>query len=114
MGQLKTSRFLFSATDIYSMLGCQSEIDNSQFLREKCRFRGQLMLQTHKYHINITITGTCIRQPFTISYMLKFICMLNAKGSVENAYISLTEEERQHDLLYLKRINDGFINALDI
>ncbi|KRY07929.1 hypothetical protein T12_7760 [Trichinella patagoniensis] len=57
------------------------------------------MLQTHKYHINITITGTCIKQPFTISYMLKFICMLNAskEGSVENAYISLTEEERQHN-----------------
>ncbi|KRX15493.1 hypothetical protein T07_52, partial [Trichinella nelsoni] len=53
------------------------------------------MLQTHKYHINITITGTCIKQPFTISYMLKFICMLNAR-SVGNAYISLTEEERQH------------------
>ncbi|KRX64086.1 hypothetical protein T09_2759 [Trichinella sp. T9] len=34
------------------------------------------MLQTHKYHINITITGTCIKQPFTISYMLKFICMI--------------------------------------
>ncbi|KRX16542.1 hypothetical protein T07_6518 [Trichinella nelsoni] len=40
------------------------------------------MLQTHKYHINITITGTCIKQPFTISYMLKFICMLNAKKEV--------------------------------
>ncbi|KRY25061.1 hypothetical protein T01_16137, partial [Trichinella spiralis] len=56
------------------------------------------MLQTHKYHINITITGTCIKQPYTISYMLKFICMLNAseEGSVGNTYISLTEEERQH------------------
>ncbi|XP_003372447.1 conserved hypothetical protein [Trichinella spiralis] len=36
------------------------------------------MLQTHKYHINITIIATCIRQPFTISYMLKFIYMLKA------------------------------------
>ncbi|KRX32513.1 hypothetical protein T05_3923 [Trichinella murrelli] len=36
------------------------------------------MLQTHKYHINRAITGTCIKQPFTISYMLKFICMLKA------------------------------------
>ncbi|KRY21671.1 hypothetical protein T12_15815, partial [Trichinella patagoniensis] len=52
---------------------------------------------THKCHINIEITGTCIRQPFTISYMHKFICMLNAReGSVRNAYISLTEKERQY------------------
>ncbi|XP_003374339.1 putative lysylphosphatidylglycerol synthetase [Trichinella spiralis] len=67
------------------------------------------MLQTHKCHINIAITGTCIRQPFTISYMLKFICMLNAiicyvicvniirVGSVgKEIYIILTEEERQY------------------
>ncbi|KRX40948.1 hypothetical protein T09_15597, partial [Trichinella sp. T9] len=56
------------------------------------------MLQKHKYHINITITGTCIKQPLIISYMLKFICMLNASKvrSVGNAYIILTEEERQH------------------
>ncbi|KRZ91080.1 hypothetical protein T08_9308 [Trichinella sp. T8] len=53
------------------------------------------MLQTHKYHINTAITGTCIKQSFTISYMHKFICMLKAK-SVRNAYIGLTEEERQH------------------
>ncbi|KRZ89769.1 hypothetical protein T08_11858 [Trichinella sp. T8] len=99
MVQLKTSRFLFSATDIYSMLGCQSEIDNSHYFSPKYL----MMLQTHKYHINITITGTCIKQPFTISVR-----------SVGNAYIILTEEERQHDLLYLKRINDGFIDALDI
>ncbi|KRY33629.1 hypothetical protein T01_13671 [Trichinella spiralis] len=47
------------------------------------------MLQTHKYHINITIIATCIRQPFTISYMLKFIYMLKAskEESVRNAYI---------------------------
>ncbi|KRX51437.1 hypothetical protein T09_11353 [Trichinella sp. T9] len=37
------------------------------------------MLQTHKYHINTAITGTCIKQSFTISYMHKFICMLKAK-----------------------------------
>ncbi|KRY43931.1 hypothetical protein T03_10279, partial [Trichinella britovi] len=66
------------------------------------------MLQTHKCHINIKITGTCIRQSFTISYMHKFICMLNAskqmrnshaierEESVRNAYISLTEKERQY------------------
>ncbi|KRX64492.1 hypothetical protein T03_7969, partial [Trichinella britovi] len=57
------------------------------------------MLQTHKYQTNITITGTYIRQPFTISYMLKFICMLKANkvGSVgKEIYISLTEEERQY------------------
>ncbi|KRX32154.1 hypothetical protein T05_14379 [Trichinella murrelli] len=36
------------------------------------------MLQTHKYHINTAITETCIKQPFTISYMLEFICMLKA------------------------------------
>ncbi|KRX32806.1 hypothetical protein T09_13166 [Trichinella sp. T9] len=36
------------------------------------------MLHTHKCYINIAIARTCIRQPFTISYMLKFICMLNA------------------------------------
>ncbi|KRX70534.1 hypothetical protein T06_8961 [Trichinella sp. T6] len=46
------------------------------------------MLQTHKYHINTAITGTCIKQSFTISYMHKFICMLKAKG-VRNAYIEL-------------------------
>ncbi|KRX54199.1 hypothetical protein T09_8524 [Trichinella sp. T9] len=51
--------------------------------------------KTHKYHINTAITGTCIKQSFTISYMHKFICMLKAKG-VRNAYIGLTEEERQH------------------
>ncbi|KRY51207.1 hypothetical protein T03_86 [Trichinella britovi] len=51
----------------------------------------------HKYHINITITATCIRQPFTISCMLKFTYMLKASkvGSVRNTYIGLTEEERQ-------------------
>ncbi|KRX14836.1 hypothetical protein T07_14588 [Trichinella nelsoni] len=69
-----------------------------EFLLEK-------MLQTHKYHINTAITGTCIKQPFTISYMLKFICMLKAskqmrnshviERSVGNAYVTLTEEERQ-------------------
>ncbi|KRX33965.1 hypothetical protein T05_3313 [Trichinella murrelli] len=78
MGQLKTIGFLFSATDIYSMLGCQSEIDNFHYFSPKYL----MMLQTHKYHINITITGTCIKQPFIISYMLKFICMLNAKYEV--------------------------------
>ncbi|KRY53527.1 hypothetical protein T03_18054 [Trichinella britovi] len=36
------------------------------------------MLQTHKYHINTAITETCIKQPFTISYMLEFISMLKA------------------------------------
>ncbi|KRY26988.1 hypothetical protein T01_9147 [Trichinella spiralis] len=36
------------------------------------------MLQTHKYHINTSITGTCIKQSFTISYIHKFICMLKA------------------------------------
>ncbi|KRY58202.1 hypothetical protein T03_6472 [Trichinella britovi] len=57
------------------------------------------MLQTHKYHINRAITGTCVKQPFTISYMLKFICMLKANkvGSVGNAYVTLTEEERQRN-----------------
>ncbi|XP_003368490.1 conserved hypothetical protein [Trichinella spiralis] len=30
------------------------------------------------YHINTAITGTCIRQAFTILYRLKFICMLKA------------------------------------
>ncbi|KRZ81990.1 hypothetical protein T08_6102, partial [Trichinella sp. T8] len=55
------------------------------------------MLHTHKCYINLAITRTCIRQPFTISYMLKFICMLIAReGSVRNAYLTLTEEERQH------------------
>ncbi|KRX12419.1 hypothetical protein T07_2668, partial [Trichinella nelsoni] len=53
------------------------------------------MLQTHMYHINTAITGTCIRQPFTILYRLKFICMLKAR-IVGNAYIGLTEKERQH------------------
>ncbi|KRY29964.1 hypothetical protein T03_15404, partial [Trichinella britovi] len=53
------------------------------------------MLQTHKYNINRAIIGTCIKQPFTISYMLKFICMLKANKSVGNAYVTLTEEERQ-------------------
>ncbi|KRZ86649.1 hypothetical protein T08_1745 [Trichinella sp. T8] len=33
----------------------------------------------HMYHINTAITGTCIRQPFTILYRLKFICMLKAR-----------------------------------
>ncbi|KRX15512.1 hypothetical protein T07_3584 [Trichinella nelsoni] len=68
------------------------------------------MLQTHKYQTNITITGTYIRQPFTISYMLKFICMLKAskqirnnhvierEGCVRNAYLSLKEEKRQHKI----------------
>ncbi|KRX46710.1 hypothetical protein T05_8585 [Trichinella murrelli] len=59
------------------------------------------MLHTHKCYINIAITRTCIRQPFTISYMLKFICMLNASkvGSVgKEIYISLTEEERQYKI----------------
>ncbi|KRY34695.1 hypothetical protein T01_1060 [Trichinella spiralis] len=60
------------------------------------------MLQTHKYHINIAISGTCIRQPFTISYMLKFICMLKAR-IVGNAYIGLTEKERQHHTQILMR-----------
>ncbi|KRY29245.1 hypothetical protein T01_3642 [Trichinella spiralis] len=56
------------------------------------------MLQTHKYHINTSITGTCIKQSFTISYIHKFICMLKAskEESVRNAYIVLTEEKRQH------------------
>ncbi|KRZ82361.1 hypothetical protein T08_5990 [Trichinella sp. T8] len=56
------------------------------------------MLQTHKYHINRAITETCIKQPITISYMLEIICMLKVskEGSVENAYMGLTEEERQH------------------
>ncbi|KRX69124.1 hypothetical protein T06_2488 [Trichinella sp. T6] len=36
------------------------------------------MLRTHKYHINTAITETCIKQPFTILYMLEFICMLKA------------------------------------
>ncbi|KRX33084.1 hypothetical protein T05_1012 [Trichinella murrelli] len=53
-----------------------------------------VMLQTHKYHINTAITETCIKQPITISYMLEIICI---EGSVENAYMGLTEEERQHN-----------------
>ncbi|KAL1245158.1 26S proteasome non-ATPase regulatory subunit [Trichinella spiralis] len=43
--------------------------------------------QTHKYHINIAISGTCIRQPFTISYMLKFICMLKANKQICNSHV---------------------------
>ncbi|KRX67175.1 hypothetical protein T09_2542 [Trichinella sp. T9] len=31
--------------------------------------RGEMQL-THKYHINTALTGTCIKQPFTILYML--------------------------------------------
>ncbi|KRX35118.1 hypothetical protein T05_8326 [Trichinella murrelli] len=54
------------------------------------------MLQTHKYQTNITITGTYIRQPFTISYMLKFICIVGSVG--KEIYISLTEEERQYKI----------------
>ncbi|KRX35907.1 hypothetical protein T09_567, partial [Trichinella sp. T9] len=65
------------------------------------------MLHTHKCYINIAITRTCIRQPFTISYMLKFICMLNASKQIcsshvmersvgKEIYISLKEEERQY------------------
>ncbi|KRY21539.1 hypothetical protein T12_5872 [Trichinella patagoniensis] len=51
------------------------------------------MLQTHKYHINTAITETCIKQPFTISCMLKFISMLKASEveNVGNAYVALTE-----------------------
>ncbi|KRX70718.1 hypothetical protein T06_2698 [Trichinella sp. T6] len=59
------------------------------------------MLQTHKYQTNITITGSYIRQPITISYMLKFMFMLktNKVGSVgKEIYISLTEEERQYKI----------------
>ncbi|KRX18338.1 hypothetical protein T07_15196, partial [Trichinella nelsoni] len=52
--------------------------------------------KTHKCHINIAISGTCIRQPFTISCMLKFICMLNARSAGKEIYISVTEEERQY------------------
>ncbi|KRX18344.1 hypothetical protein T07_11895 [Trichinella nelsoni] len=43
---------------------------------------------THKCHINIAITKTCIKQPFTISCMLKFICMLNAKQQSRSALSS--------------------------
>ncbi|KRZ48311.1 hypothetical protein T02_4652, partial [Trichinella nativa] len=53
-------------------------------------------LQTHKYQTNITITGTYIRQSFTISYMLKFICIVESVG--KEIYISLTEEERQYKI----------------
>ncbi|KRX26271.1 hypothetical protein T07_13564 [Trichinella nelsoni] len=56
------------------------------------------MLQTHKCHINIAITGTCTKQPFTISCMLKFICMLNARSVGKEIYICLTEEERQYPI----------------
>ncbi|KRY32355.1 hypothetical protein T01_1677 [Trichinella spiralis] len=59
------------------------------------------MLQTHKYHINTAITGACIKQPFIILYMLEFILMLKAR-SVGNAYVTLTEEERQRVKLILK------------
>ncbi|KRX64101.1 hypothetical protein T09_15817, partial [Trichinella sp. T9] len=66
------------------------------------------MLHTHKCYINIAITRTCIRQPFTISYMLKFICMLNARSVGKEIYISLTEEERQ----YMNEIAAFFGNYL--
>ncbi|KRX18343.1 hypothetical protein T07_1191 [Trichinella nelsoni] len=45
------------------------------------------MLQTHKCHINIAITGTCTKQPFTISCMLKFICMLNASKQIRSSHV---------------------------
>ncbi|KRX34508.1 hypothetical protein T09_8226 [Trichinella sp. T9] len=45
------------------------------------------MLHTHKCYINIAITRTCIRQPFTISYMLKFICMLNASKQICSSHV---------------------------
>ncbi|XP_003367625.1 conserved hypothetical protein, partial [Trichinella spiralis] len=55
------------------------------------------MLQTHKYHINTAITGTCIKQSFTISYMNKFICMLKSKEeSGRNAYIGLDRRKKEH------------------
>ncbi|KRX51677.1 hypothetical protein T09_14689 [Trichinella sp. T9] len=71
---------------------------------QKCHVSERLLCwssqeKTHKCHINIEITGSCIRQSFTISYMHKFICMLNAREeSVRNAYISLTEKERQYEI----------------
>ncbi|KRX35453.1 hypothetical protein T05_1711 [Trichinella murrelli] len=54
------------------------------------------MLQTHKYNINRAIIGTCIKQPFTISYMLKFICMLKAnnKLTVDRYLRSMTTQDR--------------------
>ncbi|XP_003373561.1 conserved domain protein, partial [Trichinella spiralis] len=48
---------------------------------------------THQVPHQFSITGTCIKQSFTISYMNKFICI---EESGRNAYIGLTEEERQH------------------
>ncbi|KRY45039.1 hypothetical protein T03_7777 [Trichinella britovi] len=75
--------------------------------------RKALLLSTifnFKCYINIAITRTCIRQPFTISYMLKFICMLIASKQIcsshvmersvgKEIYISLTEEERQYHIM---------------
>ncbi|KRY34675.1 hypothetical protein T01_3406 [Trichinella spiralis] len=51
------------------------------------------MLQTNMYHINTAITGTCIRQAFTILYRLKFICMLKAsyEGGESRGNGSVTE-----------------------
>ncbi|KRX54120.1 hypothetical protein T06_14940, partial [Trichinella sp. T6] len=41
------------------------------------------MQLTHKYHINTALTGTCIKQPFTILYMLN----ITIEVHVGNAYI---------------------------
>ncbi|KRY30119.1 hypothetical protein T01_4867 [Trichinella spiralis] len=81
---------------------CQEQFKS--FLPQNVPF---VMLQTHKYHINTAITGACIKQPFIILYMLEFILMLKAnkqmrnshviERSVGNAYVTLTEEERQRN-----------------
>ncbi|XP_003370098.1 conserved hypothetical protein [Trichinella spiralis] len=68
----------------------------------ECRFRGQLMLQTHKYHINTSITGTCIKQSFTISYIHKFICMLKAKKKCSKRIHSSDRGKKTTCKLYIE------------
>ncbi|KRX44924.1 hypothetical protein T05_16516 [Trichinella murrelli] len=73
-------------------LGCFCENRRKSFFRNFMTFTmitGKVMQSsirnfqiTHKYHINTAITGTCIKQSFTISYMHKFICMLKANKKV--------------------------------
>ncbi|KRZ59793.1 hypothetical protein T02_7341 [Trichinella nativa] len=107
MVQLKTSRFLFSATDIYSMLGCQSEIDNSQILLSVILLvdiRGDAAdtQVPHQYNHYWNLHKATIHH-----FRMKcWKCIHNIDRGRKTTRLVVFEKS--------KVINDGFIDALDI